>query len=532
MGTAVGRARVGVCSTWNETAPCNKALRRQAGAVMEGVDAAGAEPVEFATITVTDGISSGHEGMRSSLVSREIIADSVEHTVRSSGLEALVGVAGCDKTLPALMMAMCRLDVPSVFLYGGSTLPGSFEGRPVSILDSAEGVGRVTTGEWDEEKLRALERAAVPASGTCPMHATANTMACVSEALGLALTGSSGPPAAYDARDRYARASGKRVVGLLEDGLRPSAIVTRESLENAAAVVAATGGSSNAVLHLPAIAGELGIEFDLFDIEAVFARTPQVANLNPIGIYMSADFYRVGAVPVVIKMLLDAGLMHPDCLTVTGRTIGENHRDVTFPADQDVVRPLDDPVNARGPLRILSGNLAPDGAVVKIAGMDILRHRGPARVFECEEDCAAVITAREYDESGVLVIRNEGPRGGPGMREMTRTSAVLVGQRSRVPIVTDGRFSGATRGFNVGHVSPEAGVGGPIGLIRDGDVVTIDLEAGLLEVELTDEELARRRRDWKPRRNAYGSGALWKYSELVGETRGGARTYQPDMAST
>jgi dihydroxy-acid dehydratase len=491
---------------------------------MEGVGARGGMASEFVTITVTDGISSGHEGMRSSLVSREIIADSVEHAVRESEFEALVGVAGCDKTLPALMMAMCRLDVPSIFLYGGSTLPGTFEGRPVSILDSAEGVGRVSTGEWDAEKLRALERAAVPTAGACPMHATASTMACVSEAIGLALPGSSGPPAAFDARDRFARHSGEQVVELIRAGIRPSDIVTREALENAAAVVAATGGSSNAALHLPAIASEVGVSFDLFDIEAVFARTPQLANLNPIGVYMSADFYRVGAVPVVIKMLLDAGLMHGDCLTVTGRTIAENHHGVSFPADQDVVRPITDPVHQRGPLRILSGNLAPDGAIVKLAGMTSLQHRGPARVFESEEECAAAVLARDYEDTQVLVIRNEGPRGGPGMREMTRTSAVLVGQRSTVPIVTDGRFSGATRGFNVGHVSPESQIGGPIGLLRDGDVIMIDLEAGSLEVDLSVDELSTRRAAWRPEEHNYGSGVLWKYGKLVGPTRVGAVT--------
>jgi dihydroxy-acid dehydratase len=516
---------VGVCSTWNETAPCNRALRRQAGGVLQGVRNAGGSPSEFATITVTDGISSGHEGMRSSLVSRDVIADSVEHTVQAAHFEGLVGVAGCDKTLPALMMVMCRLDLPSVFLYGGSALPGWFRGRPVTLLDSAEGVGRVTTGEWDQATLTALEQAAVPSAGTCPMHATASTMACVSEAIGLALPGSSGPPAAHDARERFARESGEQLMELLREDIRPSDIVTRKSLENAAAIVAATGGSSNAVLHLPAIAGELGIKFDLFDIEEVFARTPYVANLNPIGQYMSADFHQAGGVRVVIKQLLDDGLLHGDCMTVTTKTLSENHRDIEFPAfDQDVIAPIGRPLLQRGPLRVLRGNLAPDGAVVKLAGMEHPHHRGPARVFESEEETPRAILARDYSDDQVIVIRNEGPRGGPGMREMTRTSAILVGQRSSVPIITDGRFSGATRGFNVGHISPEAELGGPIGLLRDGDIVTIDLEQGLIEVELDDAELEQRRAGWSPRPTNYGSGALWKYAETVGATRRGATT--------
>ena len=520
---------VGVVSTWNEGAPCNATLRRQAAGVVQGVANAGGTAHEFTTITVTDGIASGHEGMRSSLVSRDLIADSVEHTAVQRGFSGLVGIAGCDKTLPGLMMAMCRLDLPSVFLYGGTALPGSFRGRPVTVLDVAEGVGRVTTGEWTIDDLSELEAVANPSAGSCPMHATANTMACVAEALGLSVSGSSSPPAVHLARDTYARESGRAAVALVERGLTARAIVTRKALENAAAIVAATGGSSNAALHLPAIAAECGIEFDLFDVGAVFARTPLLANLNPIGTYFAADLHRVGGVRVVIKLLLDAGLMHGECLTVSGQTLAEAHADVRFDRDQDVIRPVDDPLSVRGPLAVLKGNLAPDGAIVKVAGMAVTRHRGPARVFECDEDCRAAVMARDYADGDVLVIRNEGPRGGPGMREMTKTTAVLVGQGggSKVALVTDGRFSGATRGFNVGHVGPEAALGGPIALVHEGDIVLIDIDAGELEVELGEDELARRRAAWEPRSHSYGSGALWKYANVVGPARYGAVTAVP-----
>jgi len=519
-------ARIGVVSTWNEAAPCNIALRRQAGAAMQGVRSAGALAYEFTAITVTDGIASGNQGMRSSLVSRELIADSVEHTVVSHSYEALVGVAGCDKTLPGLMMAMCRLDVPSVFLYGGSTVPGSLRDRRLTILDVAEGIGRFTTGELSQEELNEIEVSACPAAGSCPMQATANTMACVSEALGLALPGSAGPPAAHNARDRFARASGAAAVRLRDAGIRPRQIVTRAALENAAAVVAATGGSSNAMLHLPAIAHECGIDFDVFDVARVFERTPLIADLDPVGTYLSVDFHRVGGVEVVIRMLLDAGLMDPDCHTVTGRTIGENHADVDMPDPRPVIRMVDDPISPCGPLRVLRGNLAPDGAVFKLAHVAAPRHRGRARVFECEEDCQRAVLARDYAAGDVLVIRNEGPRGGPGMREMTKTTAIIVGQGAgeKVAVITDGRFSGATRGFCVGHVSPEAALGGPIALVRDGDVISIDADAGTIDLELSAGELQARRAAWTPRANQYGSGALWKYAQTAGSARTGAVT--------
>jgi dihydroxy-acid dehydratase len=517
---------VGVVSTWNEAAPCNISLRRQAAAAMRGVWAAGGHPTEITTITVTDGIAMGTEGMKSSLVSREIIADSVEDAARSHGFQALVGLAGCDKTLPGLMMAMCRLDLPSVFMYGGTTLPGSFRGKQMTGQEVVEGVGRVTTGEWTEERLRAMEASACPSAGSCPVQATANTMACVSEAIGLALPGSAGPPAPHESRDRFARRSGAAVLELLDKGITARQVVTREALENAAAIVAATGGSSNAALHLPAIAAECGIAFDVFDVAEVFARTPFIADLQPAGRYVALDLFRIGGVEIVIKLLLDAGFMHPDCLTVTGRTIGEAHEGVTVPTDQDIVRPVESPISPTGGLAVLRGNLAEDGAVLKVAHLERTRHRGPARVFEREEECAEAVLRRDFAEGDVIVVRNEGPRGGPGMREMLQVTAMLFGQGmgEKVALITDGRFSGGTRGFCVGHVSPEAAVGGPIGLLRDGDMIAIDVAAGTIDVELTDAELDERRATWAPRPPDYGSGALWKYAQTVGSARTGAVT--------
>lgn len=533
MSSSPAESRVGVASTWNEAAPCNLSLRRQAAAAIQGVWAAGGTPIELSAITVTDAIASGNEGMRSSLVSREQIADSIEHAAHTDGLDALIGIAGCDKTLPGLMMAMCRLDLPAVFLYGGTTLPGNFQGKPVTILDVAEGVGKLSAGEMTEEELLELEAVACPTAGSCPMQATANTMACVSEAIGLALPGSSGPPAAHQARDRFARAAGETVLEELERGLRPRQIVSRESLENAAAIVAATGGSSNAVLHLPAIANECGIAFDIFDAGEVFRRTPHLTNLDPIGEYLAVDFHRVGGVRTVIRLLLDAGLLHGDCLTVTGRTLAENHAEVEFEADQDVVRTVEEPVSPHGPIAILKGSLAPEGAVTKVARMAVSSHRGPARIFESEDECREAILAREYELGDVLVIRNEGPCGGPGMREMTKTTAILGGQGvgDKVAVVTDGRFSGATRGFCVGHVAPEAALGGPIGLLREGDMIEIDAETGRLDVELSAAELAEREAAWQPRPTSYGSGALWKYARLAGSPRYGATTHRVAVPS-
>jgi len=518
---------VGVVSTWNEAAPCNIALKRQAEIAAKGVAEAGGTPREFCTITVTDGIAMGHEGMKSSLVSREVIADSVELTVRGHCYDALVGFAGCDKSLPGLMMAMVRLNVPSVFMYGGSILPGTFQGRDVTVVDVFEGVGMHAAGKMDEETLCHLEKKACPSAGSCGGQFTANTMACVSEAIGLALPGSAGAPAPYESRDQYAFASGQQIMKLLEQNIRPRDIVTRQSLENAAAVVAATGGSTNAALHLPAIAHEVGIAFDLFDVEKIFRKTPYIADLKPGGRYVAKDLFEAGGIQMVLKELFDNGFIHGDCLTITGKTMAENLKDVGWFEDQDVVRRVKTPLSTTGGVVGLQGNLAPDGAIVKIAGMKRLAHRGPARVFDCEEAAFEAVQKRQYKEGDVIVIRYEGPKGGPGMREMLATTAALAGQGmgDKIALITDGRFSGGTRGFCIGHVGPEAAEGGPIGLLKDGDIITIDAEKGVLEVELSDAELAERRSQWQPRETDFASGTLWKYAQTVGTARYGAVTH-------
>ncbi len=530
MGMTAGEIAqpfVGVATTWNEAAPCNIALARQAQAVKKGVKAAGGTPREFTTITVTDGIAMGHAGMKSSLVSREVIADSVELTMRGHCYDALVGLAGCDKSLPGLMMAMVRLNVPAVFMYGGSILPGRFRGKDVTVQDVFEAVGAHSAGKMSESELHELEFVACPSAGSCGGQFTANTMACVSEAIGLALPGSAGAPAAYDSRDAYGEASGEAVMRLLDKRIRPRDIVTRKALENAAMVVAASGGSTNAGLHLPAIAHECGIEFDLHDVCAIFRRTPYIADLKPSGRYVAKDLYEIGGVPVLMKALLDGGCLHGDCMTVTGRTIAENLASVTFPGNQDVVRPTSNPLSPTGGVVGLRGNLAPQGAIVKVAGMKALTFAGPARCFDCEEDAYHAVERRDYKEGEVLVIRYEGPRGGPGMREMLATTAAIYGQGKgdKEALITDGRFSGATRGFCVGHVGPEAALGGPIGLLRDGDMIRIDAVEGKLEVELSDAELAERRKQWKARRHDYQSGALWRYAQNVGDAEKGAVTH-------
>jgi dihydroxy-acid dehydratase len=527
---------VGVATTWNEAAPCNISLSRQAQAAKRGVAAAGGTPREFTTITVTDGIAMGHAGMKSSLASREVIADSVELTMRGHSYDALVGFAGCDKSLPGLMMAMLRLNVPAVFMYGGSILPGRFQGRDVSIVDVFEGVGMHNVGRMSDAELHELECNACPSAGSCAGQFTANTMACVSEAIGLALPGSAGTPAPYESRDAYAEASGEAVMNLLRIGLRPRAIVTRRALENAAMVVAASGGSTNAALHLPAIANEAGIDFDIHAVGKIFQRTPYIGDFKPGGRYLMKDLHTVGGVPVLMKALLDGGYLHGDCITVTGRTIAENLKDVVFPEDQDVVRPTARPLSPTGGVVVLTGNLAPQGAIVKVAGMQgiQLQFRGPARCFEREEDCFAAVEARQYKKGDVLVIRYEGPRGGPGMREILSTTAALYGQGAgdQVALITDGRFSGGTRGFCIGHVGPEAAVGGPIGLLKDGDIIAIDAIAGTLAVELSDAELAERKKAWKPRQNEYQSGVLWRYTRTVGDAEKGAVTHPGAKAET
>ena len=521
---------VGVATCWNEAAPCNIALNRQAQAVKLGVKQALGTPREFTTITVTDGIAMGHEGMRSSLASRDAIADTVELTMRGHCYDAIVGLAGCDKSLPGMMMAMVRLNVPSVFIYGGSILPGKLNGRDVVVQDVFEAVGQHQAGNMSDAELDILERVACPSSGACGGQYTANTMACVSEAIGLALLNSSGAPAPYESRDHYAVESGVAVMRLLEKNIRARDVVTRKSLENAARVVACTGGSTNGGLHLPAIAHEAGIDFTLQDVCDIFRDTPYFVSLRPGGKYVAKDLFEAGGIPVVMKELRKAGLIHEDCITASGRTMGEELDLIRGEPDGKVIFPVEAPISATGGVVGLIGNLAPEGAIVKVAGMapEEQRFTGPARVFECEEDAFEAVQARTYREGEVIVIRNEGPKGGPGMREMLSTTAALSGQGmgKKLALITDGRFSGATRGFCVGHVGPEAALGGPIALLRDGDIITLDAVKGEISVALSAAELAARRKDWAgPRETIYGAGALWKYAQLVGPTRLGAVTH-------
>jgi len=518
---------VGVATCWNEAAPCNIALSRQAQSVKIGVKEAGATPREFTTITVTDGIAMGHQSMKSSLASRDIIADSVELTMRGHCYDALVGLGGCDKTLPGLMMAMVRLNVPSVFMYGGSIMPGRHRGRDVTVLDVFEAVGQHAAGNMSDEELLELEQHACPGAGACGGQFTANTMACISEVIGLALPGSAGAPAPDQRRDHWAVESGKAVVALIRRNLRPRDIVTRDALFNAAAIVGATGGSTNAALHLPALAHEAGIKFDIHDVAEIMRATPHIADLKPGGKYVALDVFNVGGVPVIIKALLEGGCLRGDAMTVTGRTLAENHREVIVPRDQDVVRPTSDPVSPIGGVVSLRGTLAPEGAIVKIAGMKQLRFEGTALCFDCEEDAFKAVDMRAYKPGDVLIIRYEGPKGGPGMREMLSTTSAIYGQGmgDKVALITDGRFSGATRGFCIGHVGPEAAVGGPIALIENGDRIVIDADAGTIDLMVDDAVLAARRARWQPRTTVYTSGALWKYAQLVGPAALGAVTH-------
>jgi len=525
---------VGVATCWNEAAPCNIALSRQAQSVKKGVAEAGGTPREFTTITVTDGIAMGHQGMKSSLVSREVIADSVELTVRGHCYDALVGLAGCDKSLPGMMMAMVRLNVPSVFMYGGSILPGNFRGRDVTVVDVFEAVGQHAAGKMSAEDLHELECVACPSAGACGGQFTANTMATVSEAIGLALPGSAGAPAPYEDRDRWAVESGRAVMALIEQRIRPRDIVTLASLRNAAVVVGATGGSTNAALHLPALAHEAGIRFTLDDVTEIMRRTPYIADLKPGGKYVALDVHRIGGIPVIIKALLDAGLLDGSCLTVTGRTLAENHKDVVFPENQDVVYPVSRAITPTGGVVGLKGNLAPDGAVVKVAGMKTQRFEGTALCFDSEEEAFKAVQDRAYKAGDVIVIRYEGPKGGPGMREMLSTTSAIYGQGmgEQVALITDGRFSGGTRGFCVGHVGPEAAVGGPIALLRNGDRIVLDAVAGTMDALLTEAEWAARRAAWTPRKTDYQSGALWRYAQNVGPAYLGALTHPGGAAET
>ena len=523
----VAKPFVGVVSTWNEAAPCNITLMRQAQSVKKGVHENKGTPREFCTITVTDGIAMGHEGMKSSLISREVIADSTELTVRGHCYDALVGLAGCDKSLPGLMMAMCRLNVPSVFMYGGSILPGKFKGKDVTVVDVYEAVGMHEAGKMSDEDLRELELAACPSAGACGGQFTANTMACVSEAIGLALPYSSGTPAPYEERDKYALESGKQVMELLKKKIRPRDIVTLESLKNAAVVVAATGGSTNAALHLPAIANECGIKFNIMDVAEIFKKTPYLADLKPGGKYVAKDMFEAGGVPMLLKTLLDGGFINGECLTVTGKSMSENLKNVKFNENQDVIRPYNKPITKTGGVVGLKGNLAEGGAIVKVAGMKRLNFKGSARCFDCEEDAFKAVKEKKYKEGDVIVIRYEGPKGGPGMREMLSTTAAIYGQGmgEKVALITDGRFSGATRGFCIGHVSPEAFIGGMIGLLKDGDEIEIDAEKGTITVNLSDDEIKKRKSEWKPKVSHFESGTLWKYAQSVGEATNGAVTH-------
>jgi dihydroxy-acid dehydratase len=525
---------VGVATCWNEAAPCNIALSRQAQSVKKGVAETGGTPREFTTITVTDGIAMGHQGMKSSLVSRDLIADSVELTVRGHCYDALVGLAGCDKSLPGMMMAMLRLNVPSVFMYGGSILPGRFKGRDVTVVDVFEAVGMHATGAMTDEELHELECAACPSAGACGGQFTANTMATVSEAIGLALPGSAGSPAPYEERDRFAAESGRAVMNLIERNIRPRDIVTLQALQNAAVIVGATGGSTNAGLHLPALAHEAGIRFTMDDVVEIMRRTPYIADLKPGGKYVAFDVHNVGGIPVIIKALLDGGLLHGDCLTVTGKTLAENHKDVVFPTGQDVIYPVSNPISSTGGVVGLKGSLAPDGAIVKVAGLHELRFEGTALCFDSEEAAFAAVEARAYKAGDVIVIRYEGPKGGPGMREMLSTTSAIYGQGmgEQVALITDGRFSGATRGFCIGHVGPEAAVGGPIALLRNGDRIVIDANRGSIDMIVPEAELAARKAAWRPRPTDYNAGAIWKYAQLVGPAHLGATTHPGTAAET
>ncbi len=523
----VSKPFIGVVSTWNEAAPCNIALMRQAQSVKKGVRVSGGTPREFCTITVTDGIAMGHEGMKSSLISREVIADSAELTVRGHCYDALVGIAGCDKSLPGLMMSMVRLNVPSVFIYGGSILPGKYKGKDVTVVDVFEAVGKHSSGQMSAKELRKLELVACPTAGACGGQFTANTMACVSEAIGLALPYSAGTPAPYEERDKYAKASGRMVMELLAKKIKPRDIVTRKALENAATIVAATGGSTNAALHLPAIANEAGIKFDLMDVAKIFKRTPYLADLKPGGKYVAKDMWLAGGVPMLLKTLYDGGYIHGDCMTVTGKTMKENLKGIKFNPKQKVLRAYNRPLSPDGGVVGLKGNLAPEGAIVKIAGLKKLQFTGRARCFDNEESAMKAVQSRKYKDGDVIIIRYEGPVGGPGMREMLSTTGAIYGQGKgeKVALITDGRFSGATRGFCVGHVGPEAALGGPIALLRNGDLIDIDAKKGTINVRLTRAQLASRRRKWKAKKSDFGSGTLWKYAQTVGPASLGAPTH-------
>ena len=523
----INKPFVGIASAGNDSAPCNTLLDVQADMAREGVIEAGGTPRRFNTITVTDGISMGTQGMRASLISREVIADSVELSVRGHCYDAVIGYAGCDKSLPGMMMAMLRLNVPSIFVYGGSILPGRFHDQDVTVVDVFEAVGQHSAGNCPLQELIELEKVACPGHGACGGQFTANTMACVAEAIGLSLPNSNMAPAPYETRDDMARAAGRQIMNLIELNLRPRDICTKDAFINAARVVAATGGSTNAALHLPAMANEAGIDFDLFDVAEIFKTTPYLADLKPGGKYVAKDMHAAGGVYMLMKTMMDNDLIKGDCITVTGKTLGENIEEITWNPDQKVIYDVQHAITKTGGVVGLRGSLAPEGAIVKVAGMARLQFRGPAQVFECEEDAYAAVEQRRIKEGAVIVIRNEGPKGGPGMREMLATTAALYGQGmgEKVALITDGRFSGGTRGFCIGHVGPEAADGGPIGLVEDGDRINIDAISGVIDLEVDESIRAERRKNFVQRENDYGSGALWRYAQNVGPAYQGAVTH-------
>jgi dihydroxy-acid dehydratase len=523
---ALKRPTIGIANTWIEAMPCNFHLRGLAEHIKEGVRAAGGTPMEFNTIAISDGITMGTKGMKSSLVSREVIADSIELTVRGYQFDAVIALSACDKTIPGCVMALARLDIPSVMLYGGSIAPGRYQGRDVTILDVFEAVGAHNAGRMTDEELAELENVASPGAGACGAQFTANTMACAFEALGISAGGSAMVPAEDDEKATVAEKVGELVMNVLAEDLRPSRIITKESLENAIAMICASGGSTNGVLHLLAVANEAGVPLDMADFERISRKTPLFADLKPGGRYVATDLYQAGGVPLILSRLSDAGLLHRDEITVSGRTVGEEADLVSEKPGQDVVRPVDDPVKAQGGLAILHGNLAPEGAVVKLAGTERTGQSGPARVFENEEDCFAAVKADEIKPGDIVVIRNEGPTGGPGMREMLAVTAAIVGagHGEDVALLTDGRFSGATRGMMIGHVAPEAVKGGPIAAIREGDTITIDIETRTIDVDLTDEEIAERVAAYEPPEPIFKTGVMKKYADTVSSASQGAVT--------
>ena len=519
---------IGVSHTGNEATPCNIHLGKISQNAKQGVSDAGGTPREFATIAVSDGIAMGHEGMKASLVSREIIADSIEIMIRAHQYDGLVGLAGCDKSLPGTMMAMARLNLPSVFVYGGTIMPGIYEGKQVTIQDVYEAVGAYDAGQLTLEALKNLENVACPNAGSCGGMYTANTMASISEAIGIALPGSASPPAEDPRRAQMCYDSGKAVMHLLENRIRPKDILTFEAFENAITVANAIGGSTNAVLHLLAISHEIGVKLTLEDFERIRRKTPHIADMRPGGFYVMLDLDKIGGIPLLMKSLMKKDLLNPNVMTATGKTLKQNldSIQISFDVNQKVLKPIEAPIRDVGTLTILRGSLAPDGAVVKVAGVKTSEFKGKAKVFDREEDAFDAVSKREIKEGDIVVIRYEGPKGGPGMREMLGVTAALVGQKlgEKVALITDGRFSGATRGLMVGHVSPEAYVGGNIALVKDGDEIKINVEKNSLDLMVSESELDQRRKSWKPRKPNYETGALAKYASLVGSASEGAIT--------